>query len=491
MDSSEFRRSHRAVAFMLCCGLFLLYVSNLRTILTGDSIPARFLPFSLLLHHNLYLDDWIQPYIDPPPPSGVYFVTLFRGHWISIYPILTPLIVTPIYVTPAWWLSRQLTLPSPDSMRLIANGMEKINAALLAALSGGILFLALQKILTLRESIILALVYGAASSTWSISSQSLQTHAVSEIAFALLLWALLDLPFGRYAGFWAGLALALAVANKLPNAVVALPIAIYFVLHHRNKLVQFFLPQALIGAVLLVYNVYFFGTVAGGYVQAFHAMGYSGVGDAFRGSIWAGAAGFVMSPSRSLFIYMPWTIFSLWGAVKLWRSNTFDWERYLIVGAAALFLLYCRVERWWGGWTFGPRYLTDLLPFLVFFLALVWRDAISRVALRATLALCIALAIFVQIIGVFYYPAGEWDRTPVTVDDQPSRVWDWHDPQLLRTWKAGPAKSNLVERWRQLWDERRRHSPNSLSKNQFPSLQFQEDSQPLAPIEVEYPRGYP
>jgi hypothetical protein len=491
MDNSEFRRPHRAVAFVLCCGLFLLYLSNLRTIPTGDSIPARFLPFSLLLHHNIYLDEWIQPYIDPPPPSGIYYVTHVRGHWISIYPILTPLIITPVYVAPAWWLSRQLTFPSSDSLRLIANGMEKISAALLAALSGGIFFLALRKILTVRESIILTLVYAAASSTWSISSQVLQTHAVSEVAFTLLLWALLDLPFGRYSAFWAGLALGLAVANKLPNSVVALPIAIYFVLHHRDKLVQFFVPPALIGAILFTYNVYYFGTVAGGYVQAFHAMGYTGVGDAFRGSVWAGAAGFLMSPSRSLFIYMPWTIFSLWGAVKLWRENTLDWGRYLIAGAAALFLVYCRVERWWGGWTFGPRYLTDLVPFLTFFLALVWRDAVSRVALRATLAVCIALAIFVQIIGVFYYPAGAWDSTPVTVDDQPSRVWDWRDPQLLRTWKAGPAKSNLVERWRQLWDERRRHSGKSVAKNRLPTLQSGENRQPLASLEREYARGQP
>jgi hypothetical protein len=149
------------------------------------------------------------------------------------------------------------------------------------------------------------------------------------------------------------------------------------------------------------------------------------------------------------------------------------------------------VERWWGGWTFGPRYLTDLVPFLTFFLALVWRDAVSRVALRATLAVCIALAIFVQIIGVFYYPAGAWDSTPVTVDDQPSRVWDWRDPQLLRTWKAGPAKSNLVERWRQLWDERRRHSGKSVAKNRLPTLQSGETRQPLASLEREYARGQP
>ncbi len=470
LEKSKLLRPNRAVAIMIACGLFLLYLSNVRTIPAGDSIPTRFLPFSLLLRHTLYLDDWIQPYIDPPPPAGVYFVANVRGHWVSIYPILTPLLVTPVYVVPAWWLSRQLRFPTDESMRLIANGMEKLNAALLAAVSAGIFFLAIQKILPLRESSILTFIYGAASSTWSISSQILQSHAVTEITFALLLWALLDLPSGKRPAFWAGLALGLAVANKLPNAVVAAPLAVYFILHHRDKLAQFFAPQAVIGVVLTSYNLYFFGSIAGGYARAFRAMGYSSVADAFRGSIWMGAAGFLLSPSRSVFIYMPWTFFSLWGAVKLWRSEEFDWGRYLIAGAAGLFLMYCRVERWWGGWTFGPRYLTDLLPFLVFFLSLVWRDAMNRVWMRSALTICIALALMIQVIGVYYYPSGEWDSTPISVDDRPSRVWDWRDPQLIRTWNGGPAKSHIRQRWHQFWDERNGRAPGSVAGNVAPSV---------------------
>jgi len=80
----------------------------------------------------------------------------------------------------------------------------------------------------------------------------------------------------------------------------------------------------------------------------------------------------------------------------------------------------------------------------------------------------------------------------VTVDDQPSRVWDWRDPQLLRTWKAGPAKSNLKKRWQELWDERKHRSLNSLAENHFPSIPLQEDLRhPLAPLEREYSGGHP
>ena len=35
-----------------------------------------------------------------------------------------------------------------------------------------------------------------------------------------------------------------------------------------------------------------------------------------------------------------------------------------------VFGFYAVVETWWGGFVFGPRYMTDLLPFFALWLAL-------------------------------------------------------------------------------------------------------------------------
>lgn len=438
------------VALWLCAGLFVLYCSNLRTVYTGDTVATRFLPFSLLLDHNLNVDRWVGPYLFPPGSPNNYFVTRARGHWMSSYPILTPLVVTPLYILPSWWMARRPEPLPPRTAQTIAQGMEKVSAALLAALSAGILYLALRKVVTPRAALGIALIYGAASSTWSISSQALWTHPLAEVSFALLLWALADLPENPRAAFWAGLALALAVADKPPNAVVALPIVVYFFLHHRDRLVSFLAAPAVLGALVLAYNVHYFGGVFGAYSQAFHTMGYSSVSNGFRGSLLRGIAGFVASPSRSLLIYMPWTVFGIWGAVRIWRDNRFPWGRFLVVGVAGLFLVYAKLERWWGGWAFGPRYLTDMLPILAFFLAPIWPEIRARRSLQAALAVAVAAALWVQVAGAYYYPSGEWDSAPVSVDRDPSRLWDWSDTQLMRTWHAGPAPSHLVERWHAL-----------------------------------------
>ena len=71
--------------------LFVIYNLNLRKIGWDDTYPTRFLPFSLLLDHSVYLDQWIQPRLARPlGVHGIYFAARSHGHWVSAYPIITP-----------------------------------------------------------------------------------------------------------------------------------------------------------------------------------------------------------------------------------------------------------------------------------------------------------------------------------------------------------------------------------------------------------------
>ena len=128
-----------------------------------------------------------KPHLENGLRYGPYFVTESRGHWMSSYPILTSLLITPLYVVPAWWLSRQPDAVPASTISLIADTMEKLSASLIAALSAGILYLALGRIISGPGALVIALIYGMASSTWSISSQALWTHGLAQLAFALLL----------------------------------------------------------------------------------------------------------------------------------------------------------------------------------------------------------------------------------------------------------------------------------------------------------------
>src|SRR5262249_5990879 len=154
----------------------------------------------------------------------------------------------------------------------------------------------LSKVLSRRSALVLGLVYATASPTWNISSQALWLHGVTELSLALLLWALLSDSGDSRGAFWIGLALALAMANKPTNGVVAVPIIIYFLWRHHSRWWPFFAPMFALGALVAAYNVYWFGTLTGGYGEAFRTVGYSSTAGAFDGNIASGAAGLLISP---------------------------------------------------------------------------------------------------------------------------------------------------------------------------------------------------
>jgi predicted dehydrogenase len=433
--------------FVLTLLVFVIYNSNFRWLLSRDSIPARVLPFSLLLDGHLYLDQWVAPYQQGRFARGAYYVTPARGHLYSVYPVIEPLVISPLYVIPAWWLARQHPQFAQGSFVLttIEDTMEKLSASLIAALSVGLLFLALRNYTSPPASLIITLVYAFTSNTWAISSQTLWRHGFTELSFALLLWALsqnLDQSSGP---FWAGLALAMAAANKPAYVLVVLPFLVYFARSHRKKLLVFCAPLAVIGTAVLSYNIYFFGRLLGAYPNPLGPMTIPG-GPLTPIYIpwWDGLAGLLVSPNRGLLIYTPWTVLALWGAVRVWKENYHGWGRYLFPGMAAVYLVHAELGLWWGGGCFGPRYLTDFLPLLAFFLVPIWPTIRTSKFVATIFAACVAFGLGVQIIGAYYYPSGNWDSTPTPVEADPRRVWDWSDTQLLRTWEAGPAPAEML-----------------------------------------------
>src|SRR6516165_9920820 len=355
-------RRRDAITFgCLLLFLFIVYNLNLRTIGWDDTYPTRFLPFSLLLDHSVYLDQWIEPRLARPlGPNGMYFAARSHGHWISVYPIIMPVLVTPLYVLPAWWAFHQSPRIYPYSLDfvLIASTMEKVSASLIAAMSGAVLFLAFRKMAPAKVSLAVALIYGLTSNTWAISSQALWRHGLTELSFAFLLWALFRVSDSRRAPFWSGLGLAVAAANKPLEAIMIVPFLFWFGRRSRESLFMFLTPLVVLGSLVLSYNLYFFARLLGGYpAPTFSAGGGAQFG--FFTRLGVGLAGSLVSPSRGLLIYTPWAAFAFWGAAKVWKEKSPSWGRPLLLALTAILVIQAGGGDWFGGWCFGPRYLTD------------------------------------------------------------------------------------------------------------------------------------
>jgi hypothetical protein len=155
--------------------------------------------------------------------------------------------------------------------------------------------------------------------------------------------------------------------------------------------------------------------------------------------------GLLISPSRGLFVYSPILILSIIGYLNISKIPNKKIRLFLyLFGFSILFdiLLYSSFGAWWAGWTYGPRYLTGILPVMVIYVGLFldkdnnFDKFDKKKILSIGLILLLIWSIFVQIVGAFYYPNGDWDGKP-NINLHPERVWDWKDTQIMRSFNAG------------------------------------------------------
>jgi hypothetical protein len=427
------------VALLLFVLLWPIYVVNFRLLGAGDSIPTRLLPFSVLREGNLNLDEFSwERRSDGRLP---YYVLQLGDHIYSVSTIATALVVTPLYVLPAWWLAAHGIGYDDVRARVVIVAMERIAAATLTALSASLLFVVLRRLTTWRWALALALVYALGTSTWSISSQALWAHGLSEVCLVILCALLLAPAPSRAAVAAAGLTAAVMVANRPQMAVFALLALLFVWVRHRRHVLAFAAVPALVGVLLLAYNRAVFGGLTGG---------YGGFGH-FDAPLLEGVAGLVVSPNRGLLVYTPIMLFAFWGAVRVWRVEAPAWLRWLSAGVLLHVLVYAKFREWWGGYTYGPRYFTDVLPALIIFLVY---GLVPLCRARAVPVLAAALALYgvgVQAIGV-YAADDRWNREPAPLEVHPDRVWDWSDLQIVRAlhngWRAGELAPAMASAFR-------------------------------------------
>src|SRR5256714_6720206 len=102
----------------------------------------------------------------------------------SLYPLVTPLLVAPLYVPAVMWLNTH-GWEQPNIDR-VAELMEKLSASLLASIASVLMYLVLRRE-GIRWSLPLAVVFAFGTNTWMISSQALWQHGTGELLITLAL----------------------------------------------------------------------------------------------------------------------------------------------------------------------------------------------------------------------------------------------------------------------------------------------------------------
>jgi hypothetical protein len=414
---------------LLFFGLTVVYHANLRPVDSGDALPASLVPFAIFIDHTITLDRF-APWLRGHVWYASNAIHQAHGNSFSDFPLGTPLLVTPLYLPIAFLALHER---DPGSLVMLARIAQKFSAAAVAALSAVLLLLLLRRIATPPWAWVLTLVYALATETWAISSQALWQHGPGELAIIGCFYGLERWSSDRARNGWlwlCGLCVAASFVIR-PTNIVLLPavlVALFIAKATLTQHIRLLAVPLLGGALLVSYNLYVFERPSGGYAVA-----------VLNGSVFPGLAGLFLSPGRGLLIYTPVALF----AVCAWLPSASAARRrhHLLYMTAAIFIIFeplaiSRSISWWGGYCWGPRMLTELAPALIILIAL-GVSAMDRPWLRRTFAVLALYSVFIQMVGVFFYPKGHWDAAPTSVDNAPDRLWDWRDNPIVRTVRGG------------------------------------------------------
>ena len=398
----------RTVAALLALAAAAVYLGVPVLHRSTDTDPQLFTAASWIRHGDATIDEY---------PPGQSNEIVFRGHRYSSYPVGLSLVAAPA-------LAPFIVAGAQIEDLVFRTLFGRLLATLCTVASVGFMFLACRRVARQDAAIVATLGYAFGTATWSIASQELTQHAAVQLFVAMGLWLLAG---AGPAAPRSGLALGLATLTR-PLAVIVVAAGALAVLRTggRSALLRYVgwgLPPL---AFLVVYNVAVFGSPSGAL---------------YGGPIpWEfpppGLAGLLISPSHGLFVYSPLLLLSIAGSWRAWRSVRDPASlliRELSLAVVASWVAYSAVAWWWGGWSYGNRYLLDVVPLLSIAVAY----AIDRGSLRGRVRRSVAIAaigwsVLLQLAGSLYaytyWNGYNWNATP-SIDTTPERNWDWTDPQ--------------------------------------------------------------
>jgi hypothetical protein len=435
--------SEPRLALVLGLLALLVYNANFHVVGAGDSYPARFLPFALWNHGTLYLDPVREATVQrKPDPYWIYPTP--DGRQASLYPLVTPLLAAPVYLPGALWL--RAAGETYDRMSWLGEILEKLSASLIASLAVGWMYLLLRRRLERWNALLLTLAFAFATSTWSTASQALWQHGTAELLIVGTLWFITREP-ATWNVLAAGALAGLIVANRPADLPLAAAFALYSVIWARRRAAGFAAAAAVPCLLTLAYNLETFHHAAGGYVT----MATPGF---FAHSALTGVAGLLVSPGRGLFVYAPLFLFvPLLFRRVLAERETRALALCLAGGAVLQILLYSRTD-WRAGYSYGYRFLTDLVPILIWMLAPVLAS-LGRPA-RAAFVACCLLGLWAQIVGAFFYSGISEMVINDPADVEMRNVWKIEDAPILVEGRNRRVPFSLLRKTVDRWSGSRR-----------------------------------
>jgi hypothetical protein len=366
-------------------------------------------------------------------------------------------------LAPFYILARSCGLPPKV---VLSDRFNQLFAATWTALAVAFFFATVQQLRDPASVWFSTAAFALGSSLLSILSREVWQHTLLVLLCAAAVWLLAAPASGgrRWRIAATGFALGWAIAARPTGILVVAPLAWVAWRRHRRQRAALLATLVPWVAATAVYNWVEFGSplLFGQTIIGASKFG-TAEGRVFGLTPLASLAGALFSPGRGFFVFSPVFVVAVALLPLLLRRSrrreqgqtdpSDDPLRPLVKPALVAILLNLAAvaawKQWAGGWTYGPRYLSDTLVFWGLLLALGLHLSRTFAARwRRLVWLCAAVTLGVSVAnhaaGLLvnpYVPSSH--SATVQPDQHPERLWRWSEyPPLynLRVWAEAGAQ---------------------------------------------------
>ncbi|HFQ93200.1 MAG TPA: hypothetical protein ENK32_04275 [Anaerolineae bacterium] len=273
---------------------------------------------------------------------------------------------------------------------------------------------------------------------WSIN------YSVIFIGLSLLLIVRYDSGHSKTVHPWPlGSLLFLAYFSRAASAAFILPVFLYLLLTDWRQMVKTAVTAAALLLLFLLWSKQEFGSWLPIYYSAARLQ-------AARDPFWLALYGHLFSPSRGFFVFMPFFLlvvlriaYCVWNAHL--RNTQYAIRNTLLLWIGLHLLIASRAATWWGGDSFGPRILTELVLAFTLLTILLWAEARERLSRRqrqritAVYLLLGLTAVFIHSYqGLYNNSTAVWNAAIQTRPAPPftpprGDLFNWRIPQFAAT----------------------------------------------------------
>jgi len=212
-----------------------------------------------------------------------------------------------------------------------------------------------------KQAYLVGVFFGLTSYSFVFAQSTYEHHF--EMFFILLSVYFAQKKDTNHAGLLSGLMLSLGLVFRT-TSILAVP-AILLLQKNNNERLKVLMSLTIGVVFVLLYNYYRFGNpLETGYSLAwslahsdkFDFWSFSGFLDAFFG--------FLFSPGKGLVFFSSTILIALFGIKTFWKKQRLIFYAILLISAAYL-IIFSLNFAWHGSiWSYGPRYILPIIPFL-------------------------------------------------------------------------------------------------------------------------------